>query len=601
MKRDYPLKIALLSIFILPLFISCSNFNKTKNYTITTKDVDKYETINKKTNMQLTFIDDVKSIPYLSTSEVVKLLLSYFKLNFFTIVRDNKNQIATITKNKDQSKMIIDCRQDKIVFKKYNLFVAPDGQDVDLDFITDTKKPENNNKVIKKVDKTTSYHQGNDSLIDCKAYHIDLVWANNDAFIPLQIMNDFIISQPIVYNGEFLIQYTFDNYNDAQIDEMIYKHKGKKRDDKLIEFNYNSLCMYYDYVYSLKDKHQINKLDDFLTNNNRKEAFLSSDAKISSLALQHFINDDLDDLHSKFRKPSVYSLELSEEEKQNNGITNQYMTSNKIKLINSFKEYLPNDDVNTHFYKESGDTAFIYLPSFEYDDTINYYDTKYIPSESNTWFKEKNDTIGLIQHAHKRITSNTNIKKIVLDLSTNTGGEINPALYTISWMMGFPVTNLSGVFKEVMPGYLHVRDTNTNSTYTSGYLIDTNLDHQFNELDVLGNYDVDCYCLISKASFSASNYVATMFKGHDRVTLIGQETGGGSCNVRLSTTADGTLFQMSDRYQLCTYKNGSFTPNELGTDPDVYIKDITKFYAPSIKENETIYRGFIIDFINSIK
>lgn len=601
MKNKNIFKALIVLTIPTPVLTNCSTSGTHQSYSIQTKIVDRYETFTKVKQIELCFINNVTSIPYIRSETLLELLPHYLENEQFSLKVDTNTKSAIITKERNKSTMTIDCQNDELIFSNRNYFIAPFTQEVDLDFILDATNSEDNNKIFKKVDVSSSYHHGKENPIKCGAYNIDLVWANNDVYIPLQTINDFVFDTPIAYNGEVLVHYDFDNINDTNLSTILYKNKGKERDEKLINFNYNSLCMYYDYVYGLKEGHKIYKLDEFLTSNNKKEPFLSKDAKVSSLALKNFIDLDIDDVHSRFKKPSIYSNDFNEEEKESYGITYNFMTSNMVDLIHSFQTNLPNDDYQTHFYKESGDTAFIYFPSFEYDGKINYYEDKYKPSESNTWFKEKNDTIGLIQHAHKRITSNPNIKNVVLDLSLNKGGEINPAQYIVSWMMGFPIKRLNGSTLGVMPGFFYVQDNTSKSTYSSGYLIDTNLDHKFNELDVLGNYDVRCFCLTSNISFSAANYVPSNFKGRDRVTLIGQDSAGGSCNVRLSLTADGTLFQMSDRYQLCTYRNGTFTPNELGISPDVYMEDTNKFYEPKEDGDKVIYRGQLIDFIHSIK
>ncbi|MBQ9299868.1 MAG: hypothetical protein IJ214_05085, partial [Clostridia bacterium] len=180
------------------------------------------------------------------------------------------------------------------------------------------------------------------------------------------------------------------------------------------------------------------------------------------------------------------------------------------------------------------------------------------------------DTIGLVIYAHHRITrDNSPIKNVVLDLSNNLGGDVDAALYVISWFLG--------------EAPFSVKDTFTGAQSTAIYRADVNLDRLFDENDTLTGKNL--FCLISPVSFSCGNLVPAVFKSSQRVTLLGSTSGGGSCTVLHLSTAYGTIFQISSPQRMSFMKNGSFYDIDQGIAPDYYINHIDNYYdRPALSE-----------------
>ena len=99
----------------------------------------------------------------------------------------------------------------------------------------------------------------------------------------------------------------------------------------------------------------------------------------------------------------------------------------------------------------------------------------------------------------------------------------------------------------------------------------------FDERDsLLGEYDL--YCLTSPESFSAGNLLPWVFKTSGLVTLMGDTSGGGSCEVLPLTTAWGTSINVSGFRRLSFIKNGSFYDIDRGIEPDVVFTKVSTFY-----------------------
>ena len=55
------------------------------------------------------------------------------------------------------------------------------------------------------------------------------------------------------------------------------------------------------------------------------------------------------------------------------------------------------------------------------------------------------------------------------------------------------------------------------------------------------------------------------------MTLLGNTTGGGSCNVMPMSSPWGSLYQFSGTIQISFAKNGSYYDTDRGVDPHVFL------------------------------
>jgi hypothetical protein len=74
------------------------------------------------------------------------------------------------------------------------------------------------------------------------------------------------------------------------------------------------------------------------------------------------------------------------------------------------------------------------------------------------------------------------------------------------------------------------------------------------------------------------------------VTLLGQESGGGSCLVLPLSTAYGSIFTISSPRRMSYLKNGSYYDTDTGFQPDVVIVKPENFYD----------REALTEYINSL-
>jgi len=175
-------------------------------------------------------------------------------------------------------------------------------------------------------------------------------------------------------------------------------------------------------------------------------------------------------------------------------------------------------------YFEEGDTAVFSFDTFDLDKDA--WDAYYkggaeIPG----------DTYGAFYRALEQASQNPGIKKFVLDLTTNRGGNSGPAMGLMALMCG-------GI------QYMNLTDVGTGMFTQFGLMIDTDLDRAFDDSDLEKRYAFDFAILTTNASFSSGNLFPVLSQ-QQGVMIIGDRTGGGSHAVQYGGTADGFVMKYS--------------------------------------------------------
>jgi hypothetical protein len=112
------------------------------------------------------------------------------------------------------------------------------------------------------------------------------------------------------------------------------------------------------------------------------------------------------------------------------------------------------------------------------------------------------------------------------------------------------------------------------SLLETAYRADVNLDHAFDDKDVLSSKRL--FCLTSPTSFSCANLVFSYLKDSGSATLLGKTSGGGGCDKHPCLLADGTAISISDCDQFVSVKNGSAYSADEGVTPDVEITSLRR-------------------------
>lgn len=516
-----------------------------------------------KSTADLVLLNSDASIPYVSLESGFKILQSFYKDIMksdcdFTFKDDGG--IFTVTRE-NQASATIDFNKEEITFPDFDEFIIFSCMSNPLDICSGNYYDADNKPIYIKRDQTDGYRQPcQQKTIDLKSHDIPMFYANSTGYLPLQTFSDIFMS-PVnaeaIYNGNCVI--ISEEGVSSAFSSLFYSAPTGNRSQALADFSYKELCLVYDTYYGLKDIHGIPEADPYFTATGLKDDLCSTDPLISGKALAKFVNGYLGDLHSSYSSNSAYAGK-SAEIQTNDLFSHSYKTliANYIEAATFRAAHYPS---GISGYEEIGDTAYVTFDHFIMN-TSNYYSAA--PTSSSV------DTVGVIAYAQSQIFRNdSKIKNVVLHLSCNTGGDADAALYTISWMLG--------------RGFVHLKDTFSQSCATSYYKADTNLDHAFDANDDVTSKKL--FCLTSPASFSCGNFVPAMLKESNKVTLLGKTTGGGTGSPLPLALADGTCYRLSGFRQISTLKNNAYYDVDQGIAPDHVIDSYDNFYARDVLTN----------------
>ena len=495
----------------------------------------------------------------------------------YSLTASFENHTGTLTRE-DGFWASFDCEKDQIVFLDYDAFVRRNEGRLLIDVLSiDDPRSKDDVSLFRRSE--GSYERYGDMLtLDLAAYGIDLVDDGKTCYVPVQTLSDFMLAVNylnVYYNGEdfFLVPYQgLGNADDGYtpLGEKFYSVQPKQWSQAMADYNYAELCLAMDHLYGLKDIHHIESFDALQYQVGLRDAMKSTDPASQDEALYSLINLHLDDLHSGFNNLQAMNdpealMDLSDRIGQgyaDRAFEGQYLRYLLTRLIE-----MPDDPPG---YEEIGNTAYITFDDFiGIHGDVDYYETA--PDA------DAEDTIGLMIYAYSQVTrENSPIKNVVIDLTCNTGGEADAAVFVISAFLG--------------DGSVSAFDPMTGAMTTAVYNVDINLDHEFDEKD-LGFTHLNLYCLTSPVSFSCGNLVPCVFKNSNEITLLGRTSGGGSCVVLPMSTACGTGFQMSGFTRLAFTKNGSFYDIDQGATPDFPMTKLASFYD----------REALTDYINTLK
>ena len=526
----------------------------------------------------LYFLDGVNDLPYVEIDDLGELI--YF-MN--TEVSEDPNYSLsssydgdTVIFERDSGYSVtFDFAKSTITFQDFNAFLHNSYDTTLIDMLSDPGVDENGNAQLFLRDKEKSFDRYGDSKVfDLGAYGIELVRDGDMYYIPLQTANDifFYPAQRIgfLFNGEALFLagdnqlFSYEDADYTELAELYYKVKPAPLSDAMAKYSYQELCMMLDNLYGLKDSHDIKSFGQTFWEIGFDESLSGNDAAEADRAIKQFIEYYLDDLHSTFLEFSA--IGGMQEFTANTGMANLKIDESS-KIYGDARAAVYGDDFPG--YEEVGNTAYITFDHF----TSNYYAPAFYEGKESGEMPD--DTIGLIIHAHEQITrEGSPIENVVLDLSNNTGGDVDAAVFVLGWFLG--------------DAPFSVKDTSTGAMSTSVYRADTNLDRKFDADDTVS--DKNLYCLISPVSFSCGNLVPAALKSSQKVTLLGRTSGGGSCVVQPVSSAWGTVFQISGAQRMSFLKNGSFYDIDQGIEPDYFIDHIENFYN----------RAALTDYINSL-
>ena len=530
-------------------------------------------------SVPLYFADGVGDLPYMEIDDFVSLMCALYRdedpETIYDIELYKHYPVVSMTRENGFI-ATLDFEEDFLSFMDLAGFLRKPGASTLLDVISIAGYDSEKKPLLFLRDQEASFDRyGEVKKIDLAAYGINLISVEEQYYIPLQTLNDIFfctaVGGGLLYNGEAVFLASGGNLYDPEVGglsplgERYYSVPTGQRSDELAEYSYNELCLALDLLYGLKEPHGISSFRQLFWEIGFDEALSGRDPLDADQALRQFITYYLDDLHSGFAAFSPLAGVQAVE--QIAGMASRKIDENIGRYMSTRYEVT---DGALPGYEEVGNTAYITFDSFTVlsenpREYYNWHEAGSVPE----------DTLGLVTYAHEQITrEDSPIENVVLDLSCNTGGVADAAVFVLCWLLG--------------EAQISIKDMTAGDLSTTVYRADINLDGVFDDKDSVSDRNI--YCLISPVSFSCGNLVPAALKSSQKATLLGRTSGGGSCVVQVLSTAHGSIFQISGRRRLSFLKNGSFYDIDQGVDPDYYIDDISHYYD----------RAALTDFINGL-
>lgn len=544
---------------------------KEHTYQIDTKTVPLYQGSSDEEStfdIEVAFLDGETNVPYV-TLETMKEML-YRWVSMAKASDGGKNYDLEIEKNGDiviltrenQYPVKINFAENTIEFYDYDAFIKISPDAPLMDVIASTGYDDNGEPALFQKSDTSFERYGDPLTLKPGAYGIDLVYQDDEYYVPLQLISDFILTNyggNVVYNTE-AVCIVYIGRPDYLEDAFYPTDVPKERSEDLIAFNYKELCLALDALYGLKAQHNITDFNNLFQSTGLVLSLLSKDPQEAGQALADLCCKYFDDGHSGNVNASYM---MKEAVKRNWGPSNMQRFDEMDRYKEARDAVYPDGAVP---YEEVGNTAYITFDVFKFQ-FLDYY--------SENAEDHLDNTAALMLYAYQQITrENSPIENVVLDLSNNGGGDADAAAFVIGAFLG--------------DASISMMNPASGALVCENYKVDLNLDRQFDEKDSLKDYNL--FCIESPVSFSCGNLVPCALKNSDKVTLLGRPSSGGACVVFRQTTADGCVYQISGFKKLAYMKNGSFYDIDQGATPDYVIPNPAQLYD----------REYMTDYINNL-
>ena len=544
---------------------------KEHTYQIDTKTVPLYQGFADEEStfdIEVAFLDGETNVPYVTLETMKEMLCRW--ISMAKASDGGKNYDLEIEKNGDiviltrenQYPVKINFAENTIEFYDYDAFIKISPDAPLMDVIASSGYDANGEPALFQKSDTSFERFGDPLTLKPGEYGIDLVYQDDEYYVPLQLISDFILTNyggNVVYNTE-AVCIVYIGRPDYLEDAFYPTDVPKERSEDLIAFNYKELCLALDTLYGLKAQHNITDFNNLFQSTGLVVSLLSKDPQEAGQALADLCCKYFDDGHSGNVNASYM---MKEAVKRNWGPSNMQRFDEMDRYKEARDAVYPDGAVP---YEEVGNTAYITFDVFKFQ-FLDYY--------SENAEDHLDNTAALMLYAYQQITrENSPIENVVLDLSNNGGGDADAAAFVIGAFLG--------------DASISMMNPASGALVCENYKVDLNLDRQFDEKDSLKDYNL--FCIESPVSFSCGHLVPCALKNSDKVTLLGRPSSGGACVVFRQTTADGCVYQISGFKKLAYMKNGSFYDIDQGATPDYVIPNPAQLYD----------REYMTDYINNL-
>lgn len=457
-------------------------------------------------------------------------------------------------------RVTVDANEDTISFSDYDLYLKWLEENEEVGNVVSF--PDASYYVQYSANKSCTYVSGGTLTFDLSDYGLDIIEEDGALYIPFAAADQIFFAQlgySFIYNGsDFYLCYSpsFSLDGTALTDYgKSYFEASFAKNSEYATFNYQMLCFQIDHFYGFLDQ-KLTPFDSYLKKNNSalRKNLMSTNETTYAKAMDQVMNELIGDGHTG---SDIYGSIFSSGIRSDSQFYHYY--SERMYALSEAQskyESLRNQRLGSSFdaVRFSGSTAIISFDEFTCEAMS--FTTSSVEDYVDT------DTFAFLYDAFSKIDAHGGVKNVIFDISLNGGGTANTLVAALGWMS-------------------HEVNFNVYNPLTGGksrlyYSVDTNLDGKFTDADA--RTDFNYYILTSNLSFSCANAFPAIAQNMGVAKIIGETSGGGSCVVFPTCTADGMPYQISGITRISTVDSaGVFTDVDAGVTPD-YQLDSSYFY-----------------------
>lgn len=530
------------------------------------------------------FYDDLPSVPYFGLAQYLSVVFG----DNATVKVDGGTATITTT---DGGVAVVDDAADTLTsdsWATFHNYVEP-MQEGKMQGFIDFATP------FVRVASLDYEEQTKPVVFDFAKYNIDVHVDQNDAYLPLATISDFmadVAMTNLAYNGKDLCLTS--GYLDAadQIDPDWYTAMAtdEPRTQDMTDFAYNELCFAIDTLYSCSGKCAIDEdlkakgLDATLDQRDdltrRVKELLTSTDKVDYALGLYFFGLLVFNGHTAMEDTSYISAfsgldgitdratQIEEElwkQLEDLGYMEAIQALSDSLMATSAQNQRDAIWTDGATYHEQGDTAVITINSFmDYDR--EGWDAFYAGKGERPDGSTVADIVGTLISGLERAKANPQIKNVVLDVTTNGGGSNDLCAASLALLTGQATT----------PAH----DLISDQHYTITYDVDTLFDGSFDTAAFAKKYDFRYAVMTTSGSFSCGNYLPSLLRDAG-IPVIGEVSGGGTDMVARLITPEGMFLTVTDAFAEMTDAEGNQIENGVPVDVELVkvAEDGTKDYS----------------------
>ena len=376
---------------------------------------------------------------------------------------------------------------------------------------------------------TNELDEDKEVIIDLSKYDLEILEEENKLVLPFHVISSLFSQNSYYYVHYYGTRYKGYSLDDgiALVNEETDREPSYTKDYSAYQYNY--LRFLFNELYGLSFYNKDNV--DQLLENNKTDII---DKKTSVKGLNKLVSE-LSDLHTyTYGYNDFYSRDYSsfESEREKNALALRSKLNIQYASL-----YCDIKDGNSLVVEYNGTKALlISFNSFNINNSMN-----------------------IIQSNIRYYAPSAGINNIIIDVSTNGGGDT----FSLAEILGL-MTN-----DDITLESYNIRSGHVSS---ETFKVDANYDGNFDDNDA---YDYNYFVLSSGYSFSCANEFVNYCKKHNLAKIIGQKSGGGAFSISPAVTPFGSFFFYGSLNGFRD-KNGNLTEDGIDVDYELSYDD---FYS----------------------